>query len=423
MDAVDTIADAVRRIGYRPEGIVRDYAFADVLDSANATREVALAAFTQTPPSYRSAALGAVRAGYANTSAWVMAHRSLGAPLLFVIEGDGVTLWQVRGAAPPRVLERLALNDVPGLFERHQEEWRPQAIHRAKAIGGRPREYQLDFVDVGLMPALEGEVHVKLDRLLEDTLTASSQAPCDDRPDTAASCFASSSGCSPRRSCRTAVHAYSRQWDASDLASVLRAIESFYSLPAVPKTGPERRLPPSRRPGTISVEESASRTSRPTTWPSCTRTRSSPARTRKDLGTHSTPRQLAEYAVARLHLDRHDLNDLDVYEPFAGAGTFLVSALRHVRDLLPVHWTDQGTPRLSGGSPLWRRYGSLRLRSRRAFSDSGRLPEPERLAYRPLGPVRERGPAVAAKESRCRSVQPAVRGLFGRRPLKLSHSE
>ena len=51
MDAFDTIADAVRRIGYRQEAILRDYAFADVLDSADSTRTVALAVFTQTPPS------------------------------------------------------------------------------------------------------------------------------------------------------------------------------------------------------------------------------------------------------------------------------------------------------------------------------------------------------------------------------------
>ena len=63
--------------------------------------------------------------------------------------------------------------------------------------------------------------------------------------------------------------------------------------------------------------------------------------TRKDLGTHRTPRQLAEYAVTRLGLDRDDPNDLDIYEPFAGAGMFLVSALRHVRDLLPAGWVDR----------------------------------------------------------------------------------
>ena len=95
MNAVDAIADAVRHTGYREEAIVRDYAFADVLDPANATRTVALAAFTQTPPSYRSAALAAVSAGHGNTLDWVKAHRSLGAPLLFVVDDGQVSLWQV----------------------------------------------------------------------------------------------------------------------------------------------------------------------------------------------------------------------------------------------------------------------------------------------------------------------------------------
>lgn len=340
MDVIDTIADGVRRIGYRQEAIVRNYAFADVLDPANTTRTVALAAFTQTPPSYRSAALAAVPAGHDGTLDWVMAHRSLGAPLLFVIEGDRVTLWQVRGDAPPSVLERLPLNDVPTLFEQHQEEWRPHAIHRAKAIGAINRAYQLDFVDVGLMPAVEGEVHLKLDRLLDDALTASSQVPCDDRPDTAL-LFRVVFRLLAAKILQDRRHPYARQWDASNLASVLRAIESYYSLPAVPGTGPRTTSPAFAaawdclRGGinfsNISSDDLAF------VYENTLVTRE----TRRDLGTHSTPHQLAEYAVARLNLDRHDLSALDIYEPFAGAGTFLVSALRHMRDLLPIDWTDQ----------------------------------------------------------------------------------
>ena len=63
--------------------------------------------------------------------------------------------------------------------------------------------------------------------------------------------------------------------------------------------------------------------------------------TRKLFGTHSTPRQVAEYVVQRLELHAHKPEDIRIYEPFAGAGVFLVSALRHLRDLLPVEWSDQ----------------------------------------------------------------------------------
>ena len=340
MDAVDTIANTVRHIGYRQEAIFRNYAFADVLDPANTTRTVALAAFAQTPPSYRSAALAAVPVGYGDKSDLVMAHRSLGAPLLFVIEGDQVTLWQVRGDAPPSVLERLPLDDVPALFDRHQKEWHPHAIHRAKAIGAINREYQLDFVDVGLMPAVEGEVHLKLDRLLNDALAASSQIPCDDRPDTTL-LFRVVFRLLAAKILQDRRHPYARQWDASDLASVLRAIESYYSLPAVPGTGPRTMSPAFAaawdclRGGinfsNISSDDLAFVYENTLVTPE----------TREHLGTHRTPHQLAEYAVARLNLDRYDQNDLDIYEPFAGGATFLVSALRHVRDLLPDDWTDQ----------------------------------------------------------------------------------
>ena len=62
---------------------------------------------------------------------------------------------------------------------------------------------------------------------------------------------------------------------------------------------------------------------------------------RKVFGTHSTPRIIAEYIVGRLELHRHQPESLKIYEPFAGAGIFLVSALRHVSDLLPIEWTDR----------------------------------------------------------------------------------
>ena len=235
MNVIDTIAEAVRRTGYREEAIVRDYAFADVLDPGGATRTVSLAAFTQTPPSYRSAALAAVHGGHGATLDWVNAYRSLGAPLLFVTEHDQVSLWQMRADAPPSVRDRVPLSDVPLLFERHRDTWRPDAIHRAKAIGAVNQEYQLDFVDIGLMPAVEGEIHLKLDRLLTNTLEAASQVPNGELPDTRR-LFRIVFRLLAAKVLQDRSHPSSRDWDAADLSSVLRAIESYYSLPMIPGT-------------------------------------------------------------------------------------------------------------------------------------------------------------------------------------------
>jgi type I restriction-modification system DNA methylase subunit len=63
--------------------------------------------------------------------------------------------------------------------------------------------------------------------------------------------------------------------------------------------------------------------------------------TRKRFGTHSTPRQIAEYVVSRLNLGEFNVDELSIFEPFTGAGTFLVAALRHLRDVLPERFTSQ----------------------------------------------------------------------------------
>ena len=340
MNAVDVIAEAVRSAGYRDEAIVRDYAFADVLDPDDTTREVVLAAFTQTPPSYRSAAIAAVPAPDGATPELVRAHRALGAPLLFVIEPDQLSLWQVRGDTPRRMHKRLSVQDVPTLFERYRESWRPDSIHRAKSIAAVEHAYQLDFVDLGLLAALEGEVHSKLDRLLVDTLSAASSAQSDTALDTRL-LFRVVFRLLAAKVLQDRRHPYAEHWDGDDLTTILSEIESYYSLPPVNIRAGGHILPQISaawhclRHGisfaNISSDDLAF------VYENTLVTRDA----RRLFGTHSTPRQLAEYAVTRLALHRFPPSDLHIYEPFAGAGIFLVSALRHMRELLPVDWDDQ----------------------------------------------------------------------------------
>lgn len=339
MTAVDLFARAAEATGYRREALVRNYAFADVLAADGATRTVPFAAFTQTPPSYRSAALAVVEQGAGNDVDTVHAHRSLGAPLLFVISGEQVSVWQVRASGAPRRLDQVCIADVPLLFERNRADWQPDVIHRAKSIGAVDRAYQRDFVDIGLMPAVEGELHLKLDRLLIDTMQAATRAPEDQATD-------------PRQLFRIVFrllaakvlqdrqHDHAASWDSTNLISVLRAIESYYSLPPVLAGKTEAQLAPYAAAwATLRQGISFSNISSENLSFVYENTFVTPE-IRKQLGTHSTPRQLAEYAVSRLELHRFSPEDLSIYEPFAGAGVFLVSALRHLRDLLPNEWSD-----------------------------------------------------------------------------------
>ena len=340
MNAVDIIVEAARSTGYRDEAIVRNYAFADVLDPADITRKVALAAFSQTPPSYRSAAFAAVAAGEGGTPELVRAHRALGAPLLFVIEGDQLSLWQVRGDTPRPLHEGIHVGDVSALFERNRDSWRPDVIHRAKSIGAIDQSHQLDFVDLGLLPAVEGEIHTKLDRLLVDMLAAASDAG-HGSPQDSWQLFPFIFRLLAAKVLRDRRHPDAQGWNGDCLASILRHIETYYSLERTP-IGRRQKVPAAfsaawecLRDGisfaNISSDDLAFVYENTLVTPE----------TRKHFGTHSTPRQLAEYAVVRLELHHHKPDSLHIYEPFTGAGTFLISALRHMRDLLPVDWSDQ----------------------------------------------------------------------------------
>lgn len=340
MNAVESIAQLVRGAGYRAEAIVSDYAFADVLSDANTTRTVPLAAFTRTPPSYRSAAIAVVRGEGRRTVDLVNEHRSLGAPLLFVIEQDEVTVWQVRSDVPPRAIERVRLGEVADLFTRNQANWHPDAIHRAKSIGASGTAFQLDFVDLGLLPAIEGEIHVKLDRLLVESLDLARKAPSGDRLGVR-TLFRVVFRLLAAKVLQDRRHPYADGWDADDLGSVLAGIKSYYALGPI-EANASVELPPifdaawrHLRAGisfsNISSDDLAIVYENTLVTP----------QTRKLFGTHSTPRQVAEYIVQRLELHRHSPDDIRIYEPFAGAGVFLVSALRHLRDLLPTEWTDQ----------------------------------------------------------------------------------
>ena len=55
-------------------------------------------------------------------------------------------------------------------FRAIETKWSPGAVLRAKNIGQPVGPAELDWVDMGLIPALEGEVSTKLDRMLRRAL-------------------------------------------------------------------------------------------------------------------------------------------------------------------------------------------------------------------------------------------------------------
>ena len=337
MNVLRAIERELRELGYRSEAIIRDYSFADVLSAKGEERQVALAAFTQVPESYRSAAFGVVVSE--NDPMAVVSRRALGAPILFSIGQSDVGVWRVGAEGAPRLLERVPLDALPDLFRRNAERWHPQAVHRAKSLGQGHAAYQLDFVDLGLLPAIKHEVEEKLDKLLHRVVEQLLNGMGGEREEAA---FRTTFRLLAAKILLDRKHPDASAWRDAPVSKVLDGIEAYYNLGQLSSHGagslPKKSVAAA---WALLCEAISFRNISSDSLALVYENTLVTADTRKRFGTHSTPRQVAEYVVGRLDLGQFDLDGLTIYEPFAGAGTFLVAALRHLRDLLPDNLTQR----------------------------------------------------------------------------------
>ncbi len=336
VNALFAIEAELRQLGYSSEAIIRDYTFADVLSAGGEPRRVELAAFTQVPESYRSAAFGVVAEEDERS---LLERRALGAPILFSIGQQDVGVWRVGAQGAPRLLERVNFDALPELFQRNAERWRPQAVHRAKSLGQAQTTYQLDFVDLGLLPVIEHEVEEKLDRLLRQVVEELMAGLNGEKEEVV---FRTTFRLLAAKILLDREHPAAARWRKTPVSKVLDGIESYYSLDRLPSERlsgvPQRSAETAWRTLSEAISfRNISSDSLAFVYENTLVTKD----TRKRFGTHSTPRQVAEYVVSRLDLSQFDLNGLTIFEPFTGAGAFLVAALRHLRDLLPQGLTGE----------------------------------------------------------------------------------
>jgi hypothetical protein len=346
--AIAAIANELGGLGYPSNALLPDYSFADVLSPGGETRRVALAAFTQTPPSYRTAAFGVVEGGSSGSD--LTGLRALGAPMIFAVAGDCVELWQVHASKPASRITSATIHTLGDLFARHAEHWSPLAIHRAKAIDAEPlADRQFDFIDIGLMIAIEGEVHVKLDALLRETLANVVDARGRPAMD-ARLLFQATFRFLAAKILTDRHHESAENWAGGSIDDVLWGIDQYYGLGTITPSPRDRARLETVWEGirgginfrNISADDLAF------VYENTFVT----SEAREAYGTHSTPRQMAEHIVRRLELWR-DPERVRVYEPFTGAGVLLVAALRQLRSALPLEWNDEErhsflTERLAG---------------------------------------------------------------------------
>jgi hypothetical protein len=340
MTALGMLSEQIAKIGYST--IETDYVFSDVFQASGVNRKVPLAAFTHAPPSYRNAALAAVESDGRDAIDVAIEYRALGAPLLFVVEGQRVTVWQIHPELRPTIHREVELSQLSALFSENRETWTPQRIQNAKSFGLLNQSYQLDFVDAGLLPAIEGEIHSKLDRLLNETLAETVRLRiirAGERVDQQL-VFRTVFRLLAAKVLQDRGHELARTWDSENIDSVLAGISGYYKLPLLPGERGSFKGTAFDSAWTLLRRGINFRNISSDDLAFVYENTLVTEETRKHFGTHSTPRPMAEYVVDRLELWRHDVSQLNVYEPFAGAGVFLVAALRKMRDLLPIGMSE-----------------------------------------------------------------------------------
>ena len=322
----------LRACGYRSSQLVTNVAV------ENGHRyTVPLAAFAYPSHDSRSACIAVVDGGDLDPEPTVASCRSLGAPLVFLYFPDQWQLWQ-QSTVKPKLLHQIPHEEISSFFLEQKEELSPEAVYRAKTWARIDTSYQLDFVDVGLLPLVEAEAGRKLTELIERViLDTRSRLHWDE------------------------ISQQQGQWLLQSHFWLLAAkilkdknVPAFVSLNLenvrdtfdcvadhYRSTGPIEAGPEFQ----VALRDSAQEISR------CSHLGlvSSDAlaylyehalitkEVRSALGTYSTPTYLVDYIIGKLRPWIKDIpvNQRQVFEPACGHAAFLLAAMQMLIDLLP----------------------------------------------------------------------------------------
>lgn len=323
------LRETLSKVGYGPELLE------DGHDEDTGAPVSWIAAYVRQPRTARNACVAALEAR--DRGAVERVIRLTGVAIALLVDGDRVSVWQ-GGRDGARELDVLSIADftgepsdsVRGLLD-------PRSIHRAKTLGRYDGSYQLEFVDIGLLTHIERSQGEALQRLLERIVTALRPARGGLTAEQGHQVLTIAFWILAARMLRDhRVPGFARL--GPDGRKILEAVARHYSG-STPLLAADRawsgRVDDAARiawefggcldkfgPEAIGhVYESSLIADK----------------TRRDLGTHSTPPFLVEYVLGRLrgHILALPAERRIVVEPACGHGAFLVGALRVLAEDMP----------------------------------------------------------------------------------------
>ena len=325
----------LQSLGYRDELLQTDYTFVDWFEPNNPERVVPAAAFGQTPQSYDSACFAIVLSNGSCGLPLVGQCRALGAPYAFEVREDVVVNWRVgRDPSHSKELLRISPDAIDRVFRDQQEKWTGADVLRTKGISFKLGPRQLDFIDLGLIPAIEQQVSLKLDRILQEVVrdaVALLKRSQQNNPDALRGVYRLIFRFLAGKVLHDREVTPFRDFDEhTSRAAILDAVAKYYGEQPLPSNPLLQELVASSiwtqlDFRNLSVEVLAYIYENTFVGDEA----------REKLGTHGTPHAVARYLVHQIPFERFAENDRYTLEPFCGHGVFLVAALQRLRELLP----------------------------------------------------------------------------------------
>ncbi len=322
--------DCLRVCGYWDDLIFADFDFSD-------DRKLPLVAFAHRPFDARSSCIAFLPAS-PTPKQDVESLRDLGVPLLFLVGEKSWDVWWLTSAGAQHH-RSLKPGDVRRYFETEKADFAPGAVFRAKTWARAQEARQLDFVDVGLLPLVEGEAGVRLRQLFEDMVAHTMDA------------LRMSSGTVSEADAHWLVKAnfwllagkllrdksvanFTRL-DLHDVQRVFDLVAEHYGAQPVRVHG---RLVALRAAAAVAAAFASLRCISTETLGALYEEALLSKRTRKLLSVHRTPTYLVDYMLAKLSvwMERDTgIRNCRIFEPACGHAPFLVGAVRMLSDLLP----------------------------------------------------------------------------------------
>jgi len=313
-------------------------------------QSIPLVGFAQSPADSRSACVAVLSETSAPRSA-VEACRPLGAPLVFVCFQDTLQWWK-QGAQSPEYRESIPANNIERFFQDNLGVFKPGAVYRAKTWGRFRPEYQLSFVDLGLLPLVEEQVGKALGKLVESNVAQLKSSigwgdVTDDVTDEQGHWLLQTVFwlVSAKILRDKGVERFT-DLDLQDVEEVFRRLGRHYGTgPLVVDSG--RKLEGLRESARMIGQFSSLALTTTESLAYVYENTLISKETRSAFGTHRTPSFLVDYVVGNLidWIQEIPVNERSVFEPACGHSAFLISAMRLLTEMLP---DDKATPSRRG---------------------------------------------------------------------------